>query len=344
MAAALFAVSVASLVLISCVTALTVALFPQAVSGLAGLDRLEPYLVWLPVALIGASIYQAVQGWAVRSNDLTAVSKAQVFQGIASAVFALIAGFAGAGAGGLIGATVGSSWVGIGTQLSRSRDLVSRAMALSAKRIRAAVLRYRHEATWSTLVAVINAASLALPVLMLASFYSAEQVGWYALVSRIAAVPVGVVTRAVGQAFWAESSSLAREGRMPELRAFYLRSTWRLAGPAGVAAAVCLTGPYFIGTIFGEAEWGGAGQVLAALSPAIVGTILFSPTNHLIVLGRQSLQLAADGLRLIAVIAAILLSDLLDQSFVTAVAAASAASLIGHLALFSLHRRLHGQS
>jgi O-antigen/teichoic acid export membrane protein len=108
-------------------------------------------------------------------------------------------------------------------------------------------------------------------------------------------------------------------------------------------ALACLAGPFVVGPIFGEAEWSGAGWVLLAMTPLFLGALVFSPTNHLVVLGRQRLQLVTDGLRLGGTVLAIGICHLVGASFATTVLAISCTSFAGNACLYPIHRHVHGR-
>ena len=79
------------------------------------------------------------------------------------------------------------------------------------------------------------------------------------------------------------------------------------------------------------------------MTPLFIGMIAFSPTNHLVVLDAQSLQIVADATRLVLVVASIALGSLAGASFVTVVFLASLSSFIAYAALFLVHIRIHAK-
>jgi hypothetical protein len=81
--------------------------------------------------------------------------------------------------------------------------------------------------------------------------------------------------------------------------------------------------------------------VLLAMTPLFLGALVFSPTNHLVVLGRQRLQLLADTLRLAGGALAIWMAHRLALDFFIAVTALSVASFLGHATIFFIHFRAH---
>jgi O-antigen/teichoic acid export membrane protein len=189
-------------------------------------------------------------------------------------------------------------------------------------------------------VAVLNAISSNAAVLTMTAFFTLTQVGWYALVFRLVTSPLSALTNALAQSFWSEAATLARDERWRELAALYRRTTRRLGYASIPVVCVCLAGPLFVGPLLGK-EWNGAGYVLMACAPWIVGAIMFSTTNHLVVMGRQRGQLLADLSRAVLSVAGIASAHFLGLGFVAAVWLASFGSLTGHVALFVLHRKAH---
>jgi hypothetical protein len=95
--------------------------------------------------------------------------------------------------------------------------------------------------------------------------------------------------------------------------------------------------PLFIGPIFGAKEWGPAGYVLLAMTPHIVGAIVFSSTNHLIVYGRQSYQLISDIIVILLTGISVFFTAKYNLGIVVCTAAISFSVLIGYILRFFLH-------
>lgn len=314
-------------------------------SLLFGQTQPSAYIFLLfPLALLGGGLKLLFSGWFVRQGDLGAVSRATISQSVYNTGLSLAAGAASLGGLGLIAATVVSTWAGILTMLRLSagqlRDALRRVSFFS---MQVAARRFGREATWSTLVAILNAVSLSAPILLLAYYYPHKEVGWYALLYRLLAAPISVLSSALGQSFWSLAAELARSRRVPELNALYKKTTLRLSFAAIPVVAACVVGSFVVGPILGEAEWGGAGPVLLAMTPVFVGSLVFAPTNHLVVFSRQSLQTLVDGTRLGLVACSIVIGHQAGLSFVNVVALASLSSLLGNAILLPLHLRIHRQ-
>ncbi|HEY4203126.1 MAG TPA: oligosaccharide flippase family protein [Devosiaceae bacterium] len=293
----------------------------------------------LPIAVLAGGLAYLFQAWFVRSNDLRLVSKTKIAQSGSNVALSVTGGLMHLGASGLIGASVASSWVGILTLIKNAPRFRLSLRLVSRLRLWITLRRFGREASWSTLVAIVNAASFSAIVIALTASFSLHEVGWYTFMYRLAAAPISLISSALGQSFWSAAAQLARDRQFNALQNLYLSTTRRLALLAIPVVLGCLAGPFVVGPIFGEEKWGGAGYVLMALAPMLVGSIVFSSTSHLTVLQRQSMQLFADGVRLMLIVASIWVCKMAGFGFMAAVALASVSSLIGHLILFWLHLR-----
>jgi O-antigen/teichoic acid export membrane protein len=255
-----------------------------------GFEILGSMLLFLPLAVIGGGLLQLLQSWYIREGDLTAIGRSKINQGIGSTSINIIGGIFGLGILGLIIGVVSSMWLGIITLVKYAQGLYGSLIKLSRKRLYAIGLIYGREATLSSAASLANAASLTVVPLLLAQYYSASEVGWYALMSRLAIAPVTLFTVALGQSFWSEAAILIKKDKTA-LKKLYLATTKRLAIASIPIILVSLLGPFYVGMLFGQEEWGGAGYILAALFPFLAGQIIISPLTHLIIHHKQHWQL-----------------------------------------------------
>ena len=315
-------------------------------SGAPGFDawdgaaRLGPLIHWLPVAVIGFGAHQLLAAWSVREGDMTPVSRARICQSLGYVGVALACAGVGLDNAGLVlAATLAwlASWLPFLTELPR---LGARLHGLTLGRARRFVRLSVKTSAGITLVGLVNTVSLAAPVVLLAQLFTVAEVGLYSVMMRLVGTPLAAVTGAMSLSFWSHTAELARAGRFEEIRASFLATTRMLVVPAVGVLAACLLLPLLIPLVLGEA-WRAAGPVLVALAPMLIGGALFSPTNHLVVLGRERLQLLADGVRLGAMVALIGFAARLELTFVQTVLGLSLASLLGHLVLFGVQWRVH---
>jgi O-antigen/teichoic acid export membrane protein len=334
-AVALLVIGFLALTMVSITTFIVLWLFGSNWTFWQGFQVLGPYLLLLPVALVGSGLHQLMQAWFVREANLTAVSRTKITQSVAGTGLNIVGGVLRLGAWGLIVSSVVAAWVGIGTLLRHATGLRAGLARLSVTKIKISWLRFWRESVLSTFVALINTASLTVTPLLLAQFYSTAEVGWYALMLRLAIVPIGMFTVAIGQSFWSEAASLVKTDRAA-LRRLYLRSSKRLALLALPVVVVCLLGPLYVGFVFGE-EWAYAGYILAALTPLLFGQIVVSPLSHLVVHRKQHWQLIWDIVRFVLVFLVLMMMGRSQASFALLILVISSINLVMYGLVFLLN-------
>lgn len=293
----------------------------------------------LPLTVLGAGTQQLLQAWHVRNATLPSIGKAKVAQSIANVGVSIAA--ASAGFWGLIAGVLVGAWVGLGPLWKGANGLTTALRRLSAQRIAVALHRFRHEAAWSTLASAVNTASFAVVPLMLARHYSIAEVGYFALMQRVALGPISLVGSAVSQSFWAEAARLVRQDPSA-LAQLYGSNTVRLAWASLPLALVALAGPLYIGPLFGTAQWDGAGRILAASVPMLVGQMVISPLSHLIIHRKQHWQAAWDVARVLLLLATIECAAILGAPFATTVLCLSTMMALMYIILMLMNfRALH---
>jgi O-antigen/teichoic acid export membrane protein len=336
-ASALMVLGLCAIVLTSTIVFIAALLAVLTLSPVVERFGLGSGALLIPIAMIGAGLVEMLQGWFVRSNDLTAVSRSKISQSYANAGVSVVGGVMGAGGAGLITAFIVSTWTGLGVLARHARQFWSSLPRLDARRVLATFVSYRREAGWSTLVSLVNATSLYGTVFVLTAFFTATEVGWYSLMLRVASGPIRLISSSLGQSFWSAAAEKARAKQFVELRKLYFRATARLALLSIPILIGCCAGPFIVGPLFGKTEWQGAGYVLLAMAPMLVAMAVFSPTNHLVVYQRQAYQLMSDVFSIVLSFLAIYVSARLHLGFATSVFMMSIAVCIAYGLRFYLH-------
>ncbi len=288
----------------------------------------------LPAALLGAGLQQLLAAWHVRGAELAPVGRAKVRQSLANLGVTLVASTLG-GVGLLAGALAGA-WVGLETLWRHAWGLRARVRRLTGRHLALAARHFGAEALWSTLASLLNTISFAVIPLALARHYSVAEVGYYALMQRVALGPVGFVGAAITQSFWAEAARLVRSQPQALAQLFH-KSTRRLLWLALPLALLALAGPLYVGPVFGAAQWQQAGWVVAASAPMVLGQAVVSPLSHLIVHRKQHWQVAWDAARTLALLATIETLGRQAAPFAWAVLAASLVMSAMYLVLYFLN-------
>jgi O-antigen/teichoic acid export membrane protein len=302
---------------------------------------IDPFFWLMPLAVFGSGLHTLFSGWFIRAAHLAPVARARVRQSLAVVALGLIGGIYSLGALGLIGAAVLGAFIGVGGLYRHARNDLRRSLAnMRALALCAKARSIRRRVLVSGSTGIINVSGLLLPAIMISHHFSAVELGWYALMYRVATGPVSTLTGAVGQSFWGEARSLANSDSKA-LRTLFERTSSRLMLLSIPVAIACLAGPWYVGLIFGKEEWSGAGEVLAALTPFIVAQIVASPLSSLIAIMRHERWLFFwDLARTLFVIAVFSVSGHYDIGLTTAVLSYAIGMAVMYALLFYKTRRI----
>ena len=279
-----------------------------AVTAAAGGTAGSPAWWMLAPALLALDAGQTLETWLTRRGRFGVVSRSRVAQSaavVAVQVGAPALGGALAGAAGLVaGATAGFavSLALTGSAVWRT-DGRALAAAFRVPAMRALARRYARFPAFSAPAALLNLAATRLPVLLLAAFAGPAVVGQFGVAYGTLALPLALVTGAVGQVFFARAAVAVRDGTLPALTRETLRGL--LAVTVFPSLAVVAAGPALFAFVFG-AEWATAGEYARMLAPWTLAVAVAAPLTALFdVLERQRSDLAAS-LAMAAVLAAVL--------------------------------------
>lgn len=298
-------------------------------------SSLIPYKWLIPVAIAGTSISYLLQSWYVREADLTFVSQYKVLQNVTNSFGQLASGILGYGALALVVSALIALWVATIWLYTKAKLLTNLMSFKSFIRSTLTLKSFIKEAVFSTLVSLLNQASLtALPILMV-FFYSPMQLGWYALMHRLALMPMKMFTSAISQSFWAEAAERIKT-EPAKLLGLYIRTTKKLTIIAATMAVVIAPAPLYIKTIFGE-QWAPASWILLALIPMLIGQLIVSPLSHLVIHRRQHWQFTWDFFRCSSIIAAVYILGSNNYPFVYVVLTVSVIHMFFYAILFVLN-------
>jgi O-antigen/teichoic acid export membrane protein len=280
-------------------------------------------------------------GWFVRVADLTPIAATTVRQSIGGTSLNLLGGVFSFGAGGLILSATVRSWIGVIILVRRAWQTLGAYMRqtspLSALVILKKIWR-KYVVSGST--GIVNTCGLLLPTVLISTYFTPVELGWYALMQSLATGPVGILTGALGQSFWAEARQLVKRDPVA-LRDLFLKTTKRLMLISLPVAVVCLLGPFYVGPIFGLEKWAGAGSVLAALTPFILTQIIVSTLSPIIVIcGQENWLFIWDVVRTIMIISVFTLAHLLAMQFIYAISTFSMLMALMYLILYFKNLRL----
>lgn len=312
-------------------------LLGEPLAAWANAPALRPYLWLLPLSLLGAGFYQALNYWAIRKQAFGSIARTRFTQSFAGAVVPIFIGLAAAGPVGLLVGHILSQFIGSGglARQAWQRDQAVLRQISPGGMWRAARAHYRFPviSSWS---AILNAVGLNAPRLLLSSLYGTDVAGWFLFGQRLISIPLTLVGTSVGQVFLGAASRLANENPAG-LEAFYLKTARRLFLIGLLPTALLmLAGRPFFAWIFGP-EWETAGLYTQIMAPVfLVQFVSSSLSLIMMVIQRQGAQLVWDILRLTLVILALWGASALGMDGTAAVALYAGSMVLTYLLLFGM--------
>ncbi len=255
--------------------------------GIAAADL----LIWLPVVLLAASLYQALYAWAVRCEAFQLLARNKFILGAATAGLQIGIGLTDPGPIGFVLAQLGSQSLALGLLVglfSQGWRRVSpeRSYAALAERFRLhiALPLYTMPAN------LVNMLSTFTPDFLINSLFGTAPLGQYALANRVVNFPLAFVSTAVQDIFRQQATREFNETgtcRIAFTRFFLLMSGMAIFVLLPVIALL----PWLVPIVFGP-DWDQAGHLIQALAILITIRFVSSPLSYVwIIRGRQRLDL-----------------------------------------------------
>ncbi|PAP77602.1 lipopolysaccharide biosynthesis protein [Rubrivirga marina] len=246
----------------------------DAAGAALGVPEVAPFLVVLPVVVTALGVAAATQSWLTRVERFRAISLAILAQAVVSvgaqilfrdrAAWGLVAG---AAAGAVVLAAVGLAAAVRGGAFSEAAGADLRALAR----------RFRRFPAFGLPASGMTQLAARLPPLVLIGAFGPALVGQFTVAIASVAVPIGLVTDAVGQVFYVRAAEATREGRLgPLVETSFGRLVAFAAFPVG---AVAVLGPELFAVVFGE-PWREAGVIARTLTPWLLLAAVAPPLTR----------------------------------------------------------------
>lgn len=290
---------------------------PQAIAALLGQPRLAPWLWMVPLGILMAGAYSALQYSSTRMRRFGTIAITRITQAIAGVVTWLALGWAGITPFGLLLGNMLSTSAGslrLGREALRAHGELLR--QVSASSLPAIVRKYRRFPIYSTPEALANIAGTQIPIMIVAAHAGAEA-GYLLLAQQVMALPMSLLGSSIGQVYVSRAPEQMRKGN---LAAFTSATVWKLfqigAGPLIIGAVAA---PYIFPIIFGP-QWARAGEIMIWMLPWTGLQLLASPVSMLLhITNRQSLAATLQIIGfLVRILSVIFLPNMFNISYLSA--------------------------
>lgn len=296
-------VAILSLIIVGFITALSALLIlinGERLAQLINSPSMVNYLWLIPVGVIAIGCYQIFNYWAMRTKSFGTIARTKVSQSLATLLVQL-SGFKLGVLALMIGQTGGQA-VGVMT-LARSGLKSPHFKCWHWRDLKKVAKRYKRFPIFSTWEGFLNTASMQLPPLLFAIFFSAGVAGFYALAHRVLAMPMSLVGSAVGNVFFSNAAEAYREGKLaPLFESVYTRLV-SIIMP--VMLVLMIDAPRLFAFVFGT-NWEEAGELARWMAPWLAVVFIASPLSTMfIILEKQKQGMYFQGLVLFVRVLAI---------------------------------------
>lgn len=284
----LLVLAIGSAAVVSVIAGVVVSLAPSWLPELMGRLDLQPYLWLLPIGILLAGAYSALQTWFVRDKEFSLIARSRVAQSTASAGTQIgMAGFGLGPIGLLFGylLNTGSACLILGYRLLRHESFRKNVEDVTCSSLKRAWSDYSRFPKYSTWEALANSAAIQAPVIMIAALAVGPEAGYLLLAMSVIQAPMALFGNAIGQVYLSRAPEEYREGRLDGFTTDILCGL--IKAGVGPLLAVGILSPVVFGAIFGEG-WERAGWLVAWMTPWFIMQFLAAPISMAIhVTGHQ---------------------------------------------------------
>lgn len=224
------------------------------------LQKIEGYLLLLPLALAFGVSVQIFQHWFIRKKHFKVNAQASVIHALFVNLTKVISGLFWPLAGVLIAVTViGSAVHGfILVLVSKNKTIQWRIQWPGLNELKEVGWKYYDFPLFRTPQAFLNAISSNLPIIMLTAFFGPVEAGFYVLCRRVLKIPTQWIGKSVGDVFYVRVNEAIN--KKEDVRKLLVKASIYLATVGFVPfVLVVLFGPNIFKIIFGT-HWLHAGE------------------------------------------------------------------------------------
>ncbi len=291
------AVSVLALsVLLSFAVAIfmTIVLFFSAdyIFELFSVSVLKKYWWLLPIAILGAGVYETLVSWSTREKQFKIIAKTKMTQSIASSIVKIVLGFLAFKPFGLLIGHVVAQVAGIGSIVSQSQAVfLQNKKHITLSRIFFLAKRYSDFPKYQIASRFLLAFASQAPLMFVAWLYDSEITGQLALSLMVLGIPIALIGSTMGQAYYGEIAKIGKKNvsKIKEITFSLIKKLFVLSIMPFLV--LLLFGEVLFSFIFGV-NWAQAGVFSSILAFYLVAQFISSPfVNVLNLYEKQSLFL-----------------------------------------------------
>jgi lipopolysaccharide exporter len=238
-------------------------------------------LIWvIPFGIFIIGIFQALLNWSIRCGKFTEISLSQVYKsstivfgqiGIAS----LINGYSIF----LIASHLAGQLIAVSVIFKKIwADLLKQKDHINSKSMKEQLIKYKKFPVFYSFSALLNTASVQLPLFMFAFYFNPVTLGFYTLANRVLAAPIAIIGTAIAQPFLQKAAIKHQEGNL----GVFSLDVFKILLSIGLVPMTLFTmiAPEVFSLIFGD-SWITAGKYVQLISSWLLLVFISSPISHI---------------------------------------------------------------
>lgn len=231
-----------------------------------------PGLYYLPLYVFLTSLVQIYNGYANRTEQYNAIAHSAISRSLIQAGSRIFMGGFRYEGGLIAGALLGSI-AGVWSLLRKIHIIHDIKRCISFKYMYRLANTYRYFPFYQMPSSLLNSLSTNLPLILMAFFFSKEEIGCFSMAITLLYLPVVLICSSMGQVFYKKASSWP-----PEDTALLAYKLLKIIFPIGFITSLVLIwgGEDLLGFLLGD-RWTSTGLFAAYLSPWIWLILCFSP-------------------------------------------------------------------
>lgn len=276
-AASLLILATGSIILLTVlITGLGLA-FPEIYSKHPNIHVLDTLIWAVPLGTFATSTYSILQYWATRKKRYRATANIRIYQSVIESTSQISTGISGLGGTGLIGSQIVGRIIAV-FFLAKSTilDIKSIASPISWNNCISLAYKYRRFPLISTPDALINSASLHVPIILISIYVDPATAGILFMALKLLQLPIGLLANAISQVYLTELPSYIRDNKDSVMTRQVIKDLADFA--IGPIIFVTLTADTFIGYFLGG-KWIEVGELMTWMAPWMISLMLVSPIS-----------------------------------------------------------------
>lgn len=258
--------------------------FNTPITNLLGNPQISNWLYFIPLTVLLTGIYQSLNYWSNRKKHYVRLATSRVIQGSITATANLGMGLGGMRASGLVlGGVVGQSAAVVALARMILREDEAHFSKTSVLGCYALARKYSKFPRYSTWGALLDNASLQMPIFILSKFFQVDVVGFFGFTFKVLNLPMALIGGSISQVFFQKMS----RAESSDVYAYVLEMLSRLALIIlPFVLFFFFFGEIIFAFIFGE-NWRVAGTFAHILIFAVAIRFVVSPLSVIMLLDQH---------------------------------------------------------